>query len=89
MRPALLTLLRAYKRYISPLLSPSCRYVPTCSEYAYEAIEFHGVARGVLHAAWRLVRCHPFSRGGFDPVHGKKCSSSIECDVASGLTPGA
>ena len=68
MKSALLVLLRAYKRFVSPLLLPSCRYVPTCSEYAAEAVEFHGPARGAMLAAWRLLRCHPFSRGGFDPV---------------------
>jgi len=60
--------LKLYQRFISPLLAPSCRYTPTCSEYAHEAIEFHGPIQGSLLAAWRLVRCHPFARGGFDPV---------------------
>ena len=64
---AALNLIRLYQRFISPLLLPACRYTPTCSHYAAEAIEYHG-ARGVLLAAWRLLRCHPFARGGFDPV---------------------
>lgn len=68
MKSALLTLLRAYQRWISPLLSPACRYVPSCSEYAHEAIDSHGAVKGVLLAAWRLMRCHPLARGGFDPV---------------------
>jgi len=50
------------------MLLPACRYVPTCSEYARDAIEGHGAVRGSLMAAWRLLRCHPFSKGGFDPV---------------------
>ena len=68
MKSALLSLLRAYQRWISPLLSPACRYVPSCSEYAHEAIDSHGAVKGALLAAWRLLRCHPLARGGFDPV---------------------
>src|SRR5579859_3490997 len=64
----LLLLLRGYRRAISPMLLPSCRYVPTCSDYAAEAIERHGAFRGTGLAIWRLLRCHPFVRGGFDPV---------------------
>jgi putative membrane protein insertion efficiency factor len=64
----LLWVLRAYKWALSPLFPPSCRYVPTCSEYAMEAIERHGVLRGSALAAWRLLRCQPFGREGFDPV---------------------
>lgn len=60
--------LRLYKRMLSPLFLPACRYVPTCSEYAAEAIERHGAVRGSLMAAWRLLRCNPFVKGGFDPV---------------------
>jgi len=60
--------LRGYKRYISPLLPPACRFHPTCSEYAYQALQRHGLLRGCLMAAGRLVRCHPFHPGGFDPV---------------------
>jgi len=65
---AVLQLLRAYKWAISPMLPPSCRYVPTCSEYAMEAIERYGVIRGCLKACARVLRCHPFVRGGYDPV---------------------
>jgi uncharacterized protein len=64
-----LFLLRAYKWAISPMLPPSCRYVPTCSEYALEAVERYGALRGGLMAGWRLLRCNPFARGGFDPVN--------------------
>src|SRR6266568_9428919 len=64
----LLALLRGYKWVLSPMLPPSCRYVPTCSEYAAEAIERHGAFKGSAMALWRLLRCHPFVRGGYDPV---------------------
>jgi len=64
----LLALLKAYQRRISPILPRRCRYEPTCSAYAVEAIGRFGAARGVLLAAWRLLRCNPFSHGGFDPV---------------------
>src|ERR1700746_3074555 len=68
MRRLLLLLLQVYKWLISPLFLPACRYVPTCSEYAAEAIERYGAIRGSLKAAWRLLRCHPFAHGGYDPV---------------------
>jgi putative membrane protein insertion efficiency factor len=68
MKWALQFVLRAYKRFVSPLLPPACRFVPTCSEYAQEAVERYGVMRGGALAAWRLLRCHPLARGGYDPV---------------------
>ena len=68
MKRAVLAALRFYKTAISPSLPPACRYTPTCSEYAMEAIERHGVGAGGLLAAKRLVSCNPFSRGGYDPV---------------------
>jgi putative membrane protein insertion efficiency factor len=63
-----LGLLRGYKWALSPLLPPACRYVPTCSDYAMEAVDRYGVLRGGLMAMWRVLRCHPFVQGGFDPV---------------------
>jgi putative membrane protein insertion efficiency factor len=63
-----LQLLRAYKWAISPLLPPACRYVPTCSEYAMEAVERFGALRGGWMALTRILRCHPFARSGHDPV---------------------
>ncbi len=63
-----LQLIRAYKWAISPMFLPACRYVPSCSDYAMEAVERHGVLRGVSMAFARLLRCHPFARGGYDPV---------------------
>ncbi|HZQ20826.1 MAG TPA: membrane protein insertion efficiency factor YidD [Terriglobales bacterium] len=64
----LLIALHLYKRLISPFFLPACRYVPTCSEYAAEAIAKHGAVRGSMMAVLRLLRCNPFAKGGFDPV---------------------
>ena len=63
-----LRLIRIYQRYISPALPPSCRFVPTCSEYGYEAIAKYGMMKGGRIAVWRILRCNPFCRGGYDPV---------------------
>lgn len=60
--------LRAYKRFISPLLGERCRFYPSCSQYMLNAIERHGPVRGVYLGAWRLLRCHPWHPGGFDEV---------------------
>lgn len=68
MRSILITLLRAYKRVLSPLLGSRCRFYPSCSEYAAEAIERHGSARGSWLALKRVGRCHPLHPGGVDPV---------------------
>lgn len=67
-RRALAGLLHGYKRFVSPMLPPACRFHPTCSEFAAEAIETHGAAKGLVLALGRLARCHPWSDGGFDPV---------------------
>lgn len=68
MKQSALWLLRWYKRAVSPLMPPACRYTPTCSEYAMEAIERHGLGRGSFLALRRVLSCHPFARGGYDPV---------------------
>jgi uncharacterized protein len=68
MKQILLAMLQQYKRWISPVLPVSCRYVPTCSEYATEAIELHGAMRGSYLALRRLLRCHPFGGHGVDQV---------------------
>ncbi len=57
-----------YKTLVSPFLGPRCRFYPSCSDYAHESIEAHGVARGLYLAVKRLLKCHPFHPGGFDPV---------------------
>ena len=68
MKRALILLVRAYKRFISPCLPPACRFVPTCSEYALEALEKYGALKGGWLAIRRILRCNPFHPGGYDPV---------------------
>jgi uncharacterized protein len=81
-KTGLLFLLRAYKRMISPLLLPGCRYVPTCSEYAADAIVFYGPLRGTGMALCRLLRCHPLACGGYDPVIARANSAVVsECSI--------
>ena len=64
----LVAFIRVYQYTISPLLGPRCRYYPSCSNYAVEALREHGAVRGLGLATWRLLRCNPFSNGGYDPV---------------------
>ncbi len=64
--------IRAYQRLISPALPRRCKYHPSCSAYAVQAIESYGILRGAVLAAWRLLRCNPFSRGGYDPVSAQR-----------------
>ena len=68
MKQLLIGIIRFYKKYISPALPPACRFHPTCSVYAIQAIERFGVLRGGLLAVWRILRCNPFCKGGVDPV---------------------
>ena len=68
MRVVLSAAVRTYQLLVSPLLPPACRFLPTCSEYAAEAIERHGARRGIILASRRLARCHPWGGSGYDPV---------------------
>ena len=68
MKAVLLWMIRFYRKYISPARPPCCRFIPTCSAYALEAIEKYGALKGSLLAVWRILRCNPFSHGGYDPV---------------------
>jgi len=67
-RAYLLLMLRTYKALLSPMLPNACRFVPTCSEYASDAVAQYGAVRGGLKALWRILRCNPFSAGGYDPA---------------------
>ncbi|HTL90302.1 MAG TPA: membrane protein insertion efficiency factor YidD [Leptolyngbya sp.] len=71
MKFLLIGLVKGYRVAISPLLMPTCRFYPTCSQYAIEAIETHGALKGSWLSAHRICRCHPFNSGGYDPVPGK------------------
>ncbi len=69
---ALIGIVKFYQKAISPLKLPCCRFSPTCSKYAIEAIEVHGAIKGLGLAIWRVLRCNPFCKGGYDPVPPKK-----------------
>lgn len=74
----LIKLVQFYRKYLSPLKGySSCKFHPTCSAYAIEALEVHGAIKGSLLAIWRILRCNPFSKGGYDPVPQKKSKGGI------------
>jgi putative membrane protein insertion efficiency factor len=66
----------AYQRFVSPALPRRCKYEPTCSRYAVQSVQEYGILRGLVLAAWRLLRCNPWSHGGFDPVSAQRLFSS-------------
>jgi putative membrane protein insertion efficiency factor len=68
MRKLFIGLIQIYRRFLSPMLPPTCRYEPSCSLYTVQAIEKYGVLKGLFMGILRVLRCHPFARGGFDPV---------------------
>ena len=68
MKKLLIKMIRLYQNYISPMKRTKCPYIPTCSQYGLEAIEKYGAFKGGLLAVWRILRCNPFSHGGYDPV---------------------
>ncbi|MBQ4575849.1 MAG: membrane protein insertion efficiency factor YidD [Clostridia bacterium] len=72
MKRLLIWLITCYRRYISPLKAPCCRFTPTCSQYAIEAISEWGCIIGLALSLWRILRCNPFGRGGYDPVPKRK-----------------
>jgi putative membrane protein insertion efficiency factor len=93
---------RLYRRLVSPVLPKRCKYHPSCSEYAVEAVRSYGVLRGVVLAGWRLLRCNPWSHGGFDPVErqslfkprgaaggGERTTEATPEDKIQELTPAA
>jgi len=68
MRRVLILLIRGYKKLISPMLPPSCRFYPTCSEYSIQALERYGAIKGSAKSIWRILRCNPLNKGGYDPI---------------------
>lgn len=68
MKKILIFLIRCYQKYLSPLKSTRCPYFPTCSQYGLEAVQKYGAVKGSILVAWRILRCNPFSKGGYDPV---------------------
>ena len=68
MKKILIKLIRIYRKYISPMKAPCCRFYPTCSQYAIESIEKYGALKGSFLAIKRILKCHPFNKGGYDPV---------------------
>ncbi len=83
MRAVLKALVKAYRLLISPLLPPSCRFYPTCSEYALEALDRHGALRGSWLTLKRLGRCHPLCKGGVDPVPGSEKATDTVCQCST------
>jgi uncharacterized protein len=68
MRMIFVAIIKGYQKIISPLFPPSCRFYPTCSEYAVQSISKYGVFKGGIKSVWRILRCNPFNKGGIDPV---------------------
>lgn len=68
MKRVLIYLIKFYQKYLSPMKRTRCPYIPTCSQYGLEAIQKYGAFKGSILAAWRILRCNPFSKGGYDPV---------------------
>lgn len=88
MKRILLALLRIYKIALSPYLGSQCRFLPTCSDYARDAIVQHGPARGTWMAACRLCRCHPFTTGGYDPVPEPETHGNVATATPASAAPG-
>lgn len=68
MKKILIAAICGYRKYLSPMKTTKCPYIPTCSQYGLEAIQKYGALKGSLLAIWRIIRCNPFSKGGYDPV---------------------
>ena len=87
MKGIVLAMIRFYRKHISPARPPCCRFIPTCSAYALEAVEIHGALKGSLLALWRVLRCHPFHKEKdfiYDPVPPKKPRKNLRCVNSSG-----
>ena len=81
MKRLLIRIIELYQKNISPIKPGCCRFIPTCSAYAMEAIEVHGALKGGLLAVWRLLRCHPLCKGGYDPVPPKRKKSKKQNNI--------
>ncbi len=81
LKKLLIGLIRMYQRWISPILPAACIYEPTCSEYTAQAIKRHGILYGGLLGIWRILRCHPFAQGGWDPVPGTESAALIKQEI--------
>ena len=87
MRAVLLAPIRFYQRFVSPLLPRRCKYLPTCSAYAVDAVRDYGVLRGFVLAGWRLLRCNPWSDGGYDPVSDQTLFKRRESKASAASPP--
>jgi len=85
----LIVLIKVWRAVVSPWYGPVCRYYPSCSAYGLEAVELHGAIKGVGLAAWRILRCNPWSRGGVDPVPGSALEAQIAAENAAEAVPQA
>lgn len=83
----LVALVVAYRRWVSPALPARCRFHPTCSSYAVTALRTHGAVTGLLLTVWRVLRCHPFHPGGYDPVPPSRRNSPVSASVLSASPP--
>ncbi|MDF0751448.1 membrane protein insertion efficiency factor YidD [Marinobacter sp. 71-i] len=84
MRKLLLLPIRVYQYAISPMMASHCRHYPTCSQYAVEAITTHGAAKGLFLSVKRLLRCHPWAKGGYDPVPGTDVCNEVTASICCG-----
>ena len=83
MSKVFILLIKVYQYVISPILGPRCKYYPSCSSYAIGALQEHGFVRGSGMACWRLLRCNPFSNGGYDPVPPRRCPDHDASDASA------
>lgn len=83
MKHLLVVLVRVWRAVVSPLYGDVCKYHPSCSAYGLEALRTHGAVKGSLLAAWRILRCNPFSRGGYDPVPGTEAARAWQAEQAA------
>jgi putative membrane protein insertion efficiency factor len=86
-RAIVLAPIRLYQRFVSPLLPRRCKYLPTCSDYAVQAVRAYGPWRGLVLAGWRLLRCNPWSHGGYDPVSAQTLFKRRESNSAAASPP--